>query len=256
MVWKDTIEIGFGIKGRFVVAWYCEKKGNTPATYGADWKKNVIQDCEDDGMNTCYVEMALKEHNRLRSRHQFSKKLENKSKKLEKYDAASRWIQEKMNASDFNGKILDKGVYNDCGENIYDAGATADAAALVALKETNVATTAWYAGQQWYDYDKGTARDPGNAARVQLSNAFANVVWASTTKVGFGVRGRWVVAWYCETKATPADTTANESNIGRQCVVDVINRCLNEDALAAHNKHRMNHSTPPLKLDDLVARKL
>lgn len=42
-----------------------------------------------------------------------------------------------------------------------------------------------------------------------MSNGFANIIWGATTKVGFGVRGRWVIAWYCNAKATPSDPTAS-----------------------------------------------
>jgi hypothetical protein len=87
MVWKATTEVGFGIKGRFVVAWYCEAEGNTPNGYGEKWGNNVARDCDDDGVNTCYVERALKKHNDLRAQHKGGKPLTH-------YNAASQYIQE------------------------------------------------------------------------------------------------------------------------------------------------------------------
>jgi hypothetical protein len=121
------------------------------------------------------------------------------------------------------------------------------------LKTTNIATDAWYEGESEYDYSTGTPRDMKDPKKVKLSNAFANVVWAGTTKVGFGVKGKWVVAWYCQDKAAPSETVATKLNIGTQCKKNGIHSCLNDSALEAHNAKRMIHDTKPLVWDKKLA---
>jgi len=69
IVWKATTKVGFGIKGKYVIAWYCETMGNVAGKY----KENVVQDCVKDGVDTCYALRALNAHNVKRSRHKFSK---------------------------------------------------------------------------------------------------------------------------------------------------------------------------------------
>jgi hypothetical protein len=86
-----------------------------------------------------------------------------------------------------------------------------------------------------------------------MSNQFANLVWKSTTRVGFGVKGKWVVAWYCQTKATPGDSLASKNNIGRQCRKSGTNSCLNDNQLKAHNDKRKMHDTAPLEWDKDLA---
>lgn len=137
MIWKETTEVAFGIKGRFVLAWYCSVAGNTPAGY-AGWDKQVARDCDEDGVNTCYAEMARAEHNRVRAAHAGGRA-------LVAHESASRAIQRAMDAPGFDGRIADRGLYADCGENVYTA-ASATPKALKEVLETNVATTTWYDG--------------------------------------------------------------------------------------------------------------
>lgn len=157
MIWKASTEVGFGIKGRFVIAWYCEDAGNEPSGYGPKWKENVARDCDDDGVNTCYVEHALKEHNKLRAEHRGGGA-------LLPHESASRAIQREMDRDDFDGtpiSVDDRGVFRECGQNVFTETST-DAARRLAVTETDVATKAWYAGQAWYDFDTGTPRVPKN----------------------------------------------------------------------------------------------
>lgn len=39
MVWKNTSEVGFGVKGDTVIAWYCKVKGSVGGP--EDYKINV-----------------------------------------------------------------------------------------------------------------------------------------------------------------------------------------------------------------------
>jgi hypothetical protein len=66
MVWLSSKKVAFGVKSPWVVAWYCPK-GNTPAVgetgSTAAYKKNVMNTCVKNGINTCYNKFALAAHN-------------------------------------------------------------------------------------------------------------------------------------------------------------------------------------------------
>jgi hypothetical protein len=223
------------------MAWYCTVKGNTGGAAG--YKKNVKKDCVKDGVDLCYVEMALKAHNEKRARHRGGKPLVADL-------AASKYIQSILNKeTNFSGTIANKpNLFDGCGENSYLSKLTT-AADLKKVKETNLATEDWYSGEGDYNYSTGKPRNMNDAKKVKASNTFANLVWSGTTKVGFGVKGKWVVAWYCADKATPADSVASLNNIGRQCKKNGYHSCLNEAALKAHNGKRMLHDTKPFVWD-------
>jgi len=82
------------------------------------------------------------------------------------------------------------------------------------------------------------------------------MVWKGTTKVGFGVKDKYVVAWYCEKKAEPTSPGLSKSNIGKVCSNNGYNECYNEMALAAHNKRRKHHETTGLIFDANLARSI
>jgi hypothetical protein len=67
MVWKNTSKVGFGVKGAYVIAWYCDSKGNVGGA--EDYKANIGTDCIKDGYNTCYAEIALTSHRLKRKEH-------------------------------------------------------------------------------------------------------------------------------------------------------------------------------------------
>ena len=77
-MWKASTKVGFGIKGKFVLAYYCEKAGNTGEK--KNYKMNVCKKdqcklCTEgkDGVaykyNKCYNKLALDEHNIYRLDH-------------------------------------------------------------------------------------------------------------------------------------------------------------------------------------------
>jgi hypothetical protein len=72
MVWLSSKKVAFGVKSPWVVAWYCPK-GNTPAVgetgSTAAYKKNVMNTCVKNGINTCYNKFALAAHNAKRLMH-------------------------------------------------------------------------------------------------------------------------------------------------------------------------------------------
>jgi uncharacterized protein YkwD len=86
-------------------------------------------------------------------------------------------------------------------------------------------------------------------------NMFARVVWKATTKVGFGVKGKYVVAWYCEDQGAIGDEAAFKKNIEESCIQkNGVNKCYNDQALKANNKLRDDHGTEALSWDEKAAK--
>ena len=112
MVWKATTKVAFGVKDKWVIAWYCETKGNNGGP--ADYKANVGDKCiNDDGVNTCFNDLALKAHNAKRTDH--------KAKPLRWHAEAAKALQGLMDADDFEGTVGSKPTaYSDCGENVIE----------------------------------------------------------------------------------------------------------------------------------------
>lgn len=72
------------------------------------------------------------------------------------------------------------------------------------------------------------------------------MVWSGTTKVAFGIKGKYVVAWYCDIKGNANGVTASatepaatyKQNVGTNCLqfypvdrtmpVQMYNKCYNE----------------------------
>jgi len=72
MVWKNTSKVGFGVRGKWVIAFYCLQKGNVGIP--ADYKANVGEECMKTGeYNKCYAKLALAAHNKKRGFHELSK---------------------------------------------------------------------------------------------------------------------------------------------------------------------------------------
>jgi hypothetical protein len=82
------------------------------------------------------------------------------------------------------------------------------------------------------------------------------MLWKGSTKVGFGVHGKYVIAWYCASKAELADAARAKVNIGAPCYGGGYNKCYNGLALKYANKLRNNHDVAPLKLNEAAAREL
>jgi hypothetical protein len=65
------------------------------------------------------------------------------------------------------------------------------------------------------------------------------MVWKGTTKVGYGIRDNYVVAWYCE---KPGNVDGEyKDNVEQDCVKDGVDVCFAERALAATNEKRSRH---------------
>lgn len=53
MIWAASTKVSFGVKDKWVIAAYCEAKGNDPVGDAAKFKENVGKACFIDGYNKC-----------------------------------------------------------------------------------------------------------------------------------------------------------------------------------------------------------
>lgn len=74
--------------------------------------------------------------------------------------------------------------------NVYTQDDAAD------LLQSDVATNKWYEGESSYSYDNGEPKD-AKAETKKKSLQFTNMLWKSSKKVGFGIKGKFVLAYYC-----------------------------------------------------------
>jgi hypothetical protein len=74
------------------------------------------------------------------------------------------------------------------------------------------------------------------------------MVWKNTSKVGFGVKGDRVIAWYCDVRGNQGGAEDYKANIGALCVSNGYNQCYTKLALAAHRVRRGYHeaATPAI----------
>jgi hypothetical protein len=86
------------------------------------------------------------------------------------------------------------GAFAACGENIF---IQTTASKVEDLASTNAASKAWYAGEAEYDIEKGSAKSPNDKDKSAAALRFTQMVWRGTSTVGFGVKDKWVIAWYC-----------------------------------------------------------
>jgi hypothetical protein len=106
-----------------------------------------------------------------------------------------------MDGKDFatKGMPADKdrpAAFQKCGQSLFTG--TNDHKVL----STDEASIAWYSN--WKNYNFASGRANSNADKPSAYR-FTQIVWkgANGKKVGFGVKGTKVVAWYCPTGNTP-----------------------------------------------------
>jgi len=90
-------------------------------------------------------------------------------------------------------------------------------------------------------------------------------MWKSSTKVGFGLKGAHVIAWFCPAGNT-APAQSYVDNVSAVCLVDGDgkedgfkgwNRCYNLMASKFHNEKRaLRENTEALALDAAIAKKI
>jgi len=100
----------------------------------------------------------------------------------------------------------------------------------------------------------GAPKATANKEQTAQAKSFARMLWRGAKKVGFGVHGELVVAWYCDAKAEVADAASAVANVGAHCDSRGYNECYNALALKYANKKRSNHDAAPLKLNVGAAR--
>jgi hypothetical protein len=70
------------------------------------------------------------------------------------------------------------------------------------MNGNDFATEYWYVnGDNAIDYQTGKPKPGASQAAV---NELLHIIWKTTKKVGFGVKDRWVVAWYCDVRPLSA----------------------------------------------------
>jgi len=266
MMWKSTKKVGFGIKGKYVVAWYCPK-GNDPAT-SKDFKKNVCKKdgcklCLEDkkgvkyGYNKCYNEDAVKSTNLLRGKHNV-KKVEFGKDVAKGAQAHAEKLKkdDKISSSAFG----DSETRKKCWENTYKLPDGKDEFDLAQFDSdsVNIALNDWHKQVSLYNFKDGKAKDNADKAKT---DKFTAVVWKANNgkKVGFGIAGKYVVGWYCD---EPNTATADDykKNVFKDCEKDDAgvdlgyNDCYNIKAKEAHNLKRKDHGTDALDIDAAIAK--
>lgn len=172
-------------------------------------------------------------------------------------EAGSSELQTAMDAATYAGGAIPK-TDAECVDNLYEE---TDPEELVNLASSNRATDYWYSGKQFYDFKQGTytrklqayiedAERSSNYTPEEIkafdeqkekANAFVRMVWKATTKVAFGIKGRYVYARYCKVGGEYAEPKKNIENIEEDCVKNEIDLCFERAALRAHNMKRAQH---------------
>lgn len=124
------------------------------------------------------------------------------------------------------------------------------------MRFTDAASEYWYAGNAWYNQDTGTSTVPTNGPLTARAFEFTKMVWKKTLKVGFGVKDKWVIAWYCDSQ--PKSNSPGPEfvrNVGAKCInADGVNTCYNLMATTQHNERRAAHESPLLTWDAPIAK--
>jgi hypothetical protein len=61
-----------------------------------------------------------------------------------------------------------------------------------------VAAIDWYKGIDEFNFKTGAPLAPQIDSRKITYENFANMMWKKTTKVGFGISGKYVIARFCD----------------------------------------------------------
>jgi len=81
------------------------------------------------------------------------------------------------------------------------------------------------------------------------------MVWKRTKRVAFGVKGKWVIALYCDAAGNTGGAPGFKANVGNHCVdAQKVNKCFNKYATDHHNAFRINHEASNLKWDGGIAK--
>jgi len=253
VLWKNSANVAFGINGKYVIAWYCPAGNDGDTTV---FKANVGESCIETagGPNKCVNESYLKAVNAKRELHG--------SPKLAEDLVAAEAIQKALELDTYNGDPATLTPTDGCNQIVYTYALQSAQAEQLLMTDPDTAVGSWYAGSQYYDFEKGTVKYPADATKKEKESAlrdqenFTQLLWKSTTKVGFGIKGNDVVAWYCS-KGNTAPAQSYVDNVSDVCMVDGMNRCYNRLALGFHNEKRaLRRDTNALALDAAIAKKI
>lgn len=174
LVWKASNTVGFGIRGDWVVAWYCPK-GNTDGA--KDNEVNVcpvggcIDDCVDpvplkDGYSSCFNRRAQRDLN-----------IHKKAAKVDKvkYDVEVAKRAQKYALQSSSGQALTAGS-DACDYVLYYPTSTK----APTMSKDDQVIKSWYDENTKYDFKT-------NAAKVgEVADKFETMMWKPSVKVGFG----------------------------------------------------------------------
>jgi len=143
--------------------------------------------------------LALSRHNDYREGHEFDAQAGGSrtlTPLLTSNDQYAIDLQKQMNSKNFRGSASQIKVPDDCTMNMYEE--TGPSSAVADLNRNHAATDSWYLnGEQHYNYETGAPKDgASNAEKAQVDD-FTRMVWRSTSTVSFGIKGKYVAAWYC-----------------------------------------------------------
>lgn len=168
--------------------------------------------------NKCYNDRAVKAHNTKRKLHI-----------MENYDTKFKMTVDTKAAKEIQ-KIMDKmiadkkpmtektlydikleGDFKDCNANVHEH---TDA---VEQLDGDYATNGWYANKASYDYVTTKPIDDKAPTKIK-ADTYTQLLWKTSTKVGFGIKDKFVVAWYCDKKGNdPRDAKTFSAHV---CKVD------------------------------------
>jgi hypothetical protein len=153
----------------------------------------------------------------------------------------------------------------------------ANSALVSKLETSHAATDSWYSGNTHYDYANGKYKSGLTAAQTKLAQAFTRMMWRSTQTVAFGIKGKYVAAWYCnpdgKTNSNGAGVAGSttepmatyKANVMNSCLklqstasgaLQMYNECFNKRETAAHNQKRAVHEAKNLTFKPEIAREI
>lgn len=215
----------------------------------------------------CFNDKQLKAHNTYRADHGA------KDLKVNEALARAAYAFAKLQRADVYKQARAELAWKDhagkfCGQTVFELkstkGAKDDGVDEASLKGTDYVSKQWYKQKENYDFDKHTFKAGKKDSGWE---AFTQMVWKSSTEVGFGVHGKYVVAQYCTEGNYPLSAPTAGVNVCKskadggckECKVGDIDNlgysnCFNNRAVAAHNVYRETHNkTPELKVDSEIA---
>lgn len=261
LLWRDSTDVGFGIAGAYVVARYCVE-GNNPLDNVPAYGLNVcpVGGCPacptpipGIGYDNCYNDIALDGANLKRGESQSSPV----ALDTDTAAGAQKWAETLDSRGSITSSIVGLGDNerpDGCAEILFEQ---TDANKVDTLATSLDAIDAWYAGNTEYDAEKGAPKTPDDAQKKALSDNYTKLVWKSSTKAGFGIKGKVVVAWICNKPGNvPYKAEDFKKNISKNCFEKEkdgrYNKCFNDLSLTSTNEKRVWHESGKIENIDTL----